>query len=109
MSAAQYYQGHDEPFDHNTIQHAHVRSDSQHELIPGEKTNLLYQDGKPEPSFPVAQYDPPDADPINGGGYGHRLDPSEDTLNDPLGNKDVEKAKYEDFGGYPYGISNCMH
>ena len=99
MSATQYYQGHDEPFDHNTIQRAHMKNDSQVELIPGENTNLLAHDGQHPPSFPVAQCDPTNVDPSHDG-YGHRLEPSEDTLNDPQGAKDVEKAKYEDFGEY---------
>ncbi|KAJ3480719.1 hypothetical protein NLI96_g8157 [Meripilus lineatus] len=73
-----------------------MKNDSQVELIPGENANLLAHDGQHPPSFPVAQYDPTNVDPSHDA-YGHRLDPSEDTLNDPQGAKDVEKAKYEDF------------
>lgn len=106
MSAAQYYKGHDEPFDHTAVQHAHSRSDSQADLLPGEKTNLLSHEGQADPSFPVAQYDPTNVEP-NERGYGHNLDPSEDTLNDPHGN-DVEKAKYQDFGECHYGFGDSM-
>ncbi len=103
MSAAQYYQGHDEPFDHTTVQAVHVRSNSLADLLPGEKTNLLSHEGNSGPSFPVAQYDPSNVAPMGlGDSFGHHLDPSENTLNDPQGSNDPEKAKYEEFGRQLY-------